>query len=119
MMPIRWTLPVTLCAREARGQTIAEPAIPLMKSRRRIAFPTAGSCADFGCDYSRVLRPAKWGPTVILRGNNPHDRMSALGQKRTLEYVSAMSALLPKADIHRAGWDVRFVPEARSEERRV
>jgi hypothetical protein len=80
MMPIRWILPVTLCAREARGQTIAEPAIPLMKSRRRIAFPTAGYCADFGRDYSRVLRPAKWGPTVILHSNNPEDRMSALGQ---------------------------------------
>src|SRR5215472_570209 len=102
MMPIRWILPVTLCAREARGQTIAEPAIPLMKSRRRIAFPTAGSCADFGCDYSRVLRPVEWGPTVILRGNNAQDRMSALGQKQTSELVRVMSALPPKADITRS-----------------
>src|SRR5215470_6709613 len=99
MMPIRWILPVTLCAREARGQTIAEPAIPLMKSRRRIAFPTAGYCADFGCDYSRDLRAAKWGPTVILRGNNPQDRMSALGHKRTFNYLRRMSALPPKADV--------------------
>jgi hypothetical protein len=30
-------------------------------------------------DYNRDLRPAKWGPTVILRGNNLQDRMSALG----------------------------------------
>jgi hypothetical protein len=33
-------------------------------------------------NYSRDLRPAEWGPTAILRGNNPRDRMSALGQKR-------------------------------------
>jgi len=30
-------------------------------------------------DYSRELRPAEWGPTVIVRGNNHHDGMSALG----------------------------------------
>src|SRR3974390_1705898 len=34
-------------------------------------------------DYSRDFRSAEWGPTVILRSNNPQDRMSALGQKRT------------------------------------
>jgi hypothetical protein len=34
-------------------------------------------------DYSRDLRLAKWGPIIILRGNNRQDRMSALGQKRT------------------------------------
>jgi hypothetical protein len=39
------------------------------------------------------------GPTVILRGNNPGDRMSALGQKQTLGKVRLMSALPPKADI--------------------
>src|SRR5262249_58838543 len=39
-------------------------------------------------------------------------RMSAMGQKRTLRCVCAMSALPPKADI---GWvcrDVRYVPKA-------
>jgi hypothetical protein len=40
-----------------------------------------------------------WGPTLILRGNNPKGRMSALGQKQTLGNVRAMSALHPKADI--------------------
>src|SRR6516225_7065650 len=49
-------------------------------------------------DYSRDLRPAEWGPTVILRGNNPQDRMSALGQKQTFRDVRLMSAILPKAD---------------------
>jgi hypothetical protein len=38
--------------------------------------------------------------------------MSALGQKRTLRLVRLMSALPPKADIHKSNWDVRFVPKA-------
>src|SRR6516165_12392077 len=37
------------------------------------------------------------GLTVILRGNNPQDRMSALGQKQTSEEVWPMSALPPKS----------------------
>src|SRR5262249_47025267 len=37
------------------------------------------------CNYSRDLRPAEWGPTVILRGNNSESRMSALCQKRTMK----------------------------------
>jgi hypothetical protein len=44
-------------------------------------------------DYSRDLRLAKWGPTVILRRNNHQDRMSALGHKRTFRLVQLMSAL--------------------------
>jgi hypothetical protein len=38
--------------------------------------------------------------------------MSALGHKRTLEPVKAMSALPPKADVCDATRDVRFGPEA-------
>jgi hypothetical protein len=38
--------------------------------------------------------------------------MSALGQKRTLEWRPLMSALPPKADIRLRGVDVRFVPKA-------
>src|SRR6516162_6665833 len=38
--------------------------------------------------------------------------MSALGQKRTLGQVRAMSALPPKADIGTQPRDVRFVPKA-------
>jgi hypothetical protein len=38
--------------------------------------------------------------------------MSDLGHKRTLGCVCAMSALPPKADIHRREWHVRFVPKA-------
>jgi hypothetical protein len=36
------------------------------------------------------------GPDVILRSNNPQDRMSVLGQKRTLRGVRPMSALPQK-----------------------
>ena len=50
------------------------------------------------------------GSTVILRGNNPQERMSALGQKRTWQRILLMSALPPKADIDQSGCDVRFVP---------
>ena len=36
-----------------------------------------------------------------------NDRMSALGQKQTLEHRSRMSAFLSRADILRGGSDVR------------
>ena len=36
---------------------------------------------------------------VILRGDNPQDRMSAMGHKRTFRSFRPMSALPPKADI--------------------
>jgi hypothetical protein len=38
--------------------------------------------------------------------------MSALGQKRTLRHVRAMSALPRKADIEQRSHDVRYVPIA-------
>jgi hypothetical protein len=47
------------------------------------------------------------GVDRILRGNNPQDRMSALGQKQTSEEVWPMSALPPKADIPERDWNVR------------
>ena len=52
------------------------------------------------------------GPVVISRGNNPQDRMSALGQKQTSRHLQPMSALPPKADITERGWYVRYVPIA-------
>ena len=42
-----------------------------------------------------------------LRGNNPQDRMSALGQKQTSRHLQPMSALPPIADIADSGLDVR------------
>ena len=37
--------------------------------------------------------------------------MATLGHKRTFKSSNAMSALLPKADIHQRDHDVRFVPK--------
>jgi hypothetical protein len=48
----------------ASGQTVADAAITLMKSRRRITFSKAQDCADYRSDeydYSRDLRSTKWG----------------------------------------------------------
>src|SRR5215472_12014551 len=87
---------VTVLRRRVLGGS--RPAL----ERRLIASLKAQDHANCGAewsDYSRDLRPAEWGPTVILRGNNLQDRMSALGQKRTLHQVRVMSALPPKADI--------------------
>ena len=50
-------------------------------------------------DYSRDLRPTKWGLEVSLHSSNSDPLMSALGQKRTFSEVCAMSALPPKAAI--------------------
>ena len=63
-------------------------------------------------DYSRDLRPAKWGSMVILHGTNFKPSMSALGQKRTSQRINVMSALPPKADIGTHSRDVCFVPKA-------
>src|SRR5215469_9952125 len=52
------------CARAASGHAVAELTIPLMKSRRRIALPKAGT-TPLGRDYSKDFRPAEWGPTAF------------------------------------------------------
>jgi len=51
------------------GKAVAQPAIPLMKSRRRIAG-SLPRYADDGFqrrDYSRDLRSAEWGSMINLR----------------------------------------------------
>jgi len=79
---LRLSHPITgiadCCAPAASGQVTADPVTTLMKSRRRIAFPQ-GLRSLRGLDYSRDLRLAEWDRIVILRGNNPQGRMSALG----------------------------------------
>jgi hypothetical protein len=91
------SLPVC-CARAASGHTTVDPAINLMKSRRRIAFPKTGTSPTrtrlqqgFAIDEMRFQGK--------LHGSNPEPLMSALGQKQTLGHLRAMSALPPKADI--------------------
>jgi len=49
-----------------------------------MAFPKALDHANDIDDYSRDLRPAKWGSGITLHGSNPEP---------------LMSALLPKADV--------------------
>ena len=113
-----------LCAREA---------VRIMKAQQ----PQGGRIVNIGSVSAKTPRPdslpytvtkfglqgmthltiivsvlAGYGLTVILRSNNPKDRMSALGQKRTSTSAWAMSALPPKADIAESDWDVRFVPKA-------
>jgi hypothetical protein len=81
-------------SRAMSGKAVAQPAIPLMKSRRRIA--------DDGFqrrDYSRDLRSAEWGSMINLRCKSLESPMSALAQTRTSHQVRVMSALPPKADI--------------------
>src|SRR5215831_839317 len=94
---------------------------------RRRLLTVNPSCALF-CDLLPSLgtgaRPERLGqatikifaldqklPAPMSHGGNPEPRMSALGQKRTLKDVRAMSALHPKADIIRLLGDVRFVPK--------
>src|SRR5262249_17910738 len=81
---------------------VAEPTIPLMKSRRRIALTKAGTTPN-RTRLQQGFPTGGMGPTDISRGNNSQDRMSALGQKRTSRHLQPMSALPPIADIADSG----------------
>jgi len=50
--------------------------------------------------------------TVISRGNNSQDGMSAMGQKQTSKRLNPMFALPPIADIAEGDRHVRFVPKS-------
>src|SRR5262249_52446537 len=95
----------------ASGRKEAKPATTLMKSRRRIALPKAQDYADYGIITAGICDRRNGVQWSFLRGNNPEDPMSALGQKRTSRHVRAMSALPPKADIETQSRDVCFVPK--------
>ncbi len=85
-------------SRAMNGKAVAQPAIPLMKLRRRIAG-SLPRYADDGFqrrDYSRDLRSAEWGSMINLRCKSLESPMSALGHKRTSQPVRPMSALPPK-----------------------
>src|SRR6516165_10626324 len=68
------------CGYAATGHVVADQEIASSHCLPRGLGPRQLS------DYSSDLRPAEWGLTVILRGNNPQGRMSALGHKRTFCY---------------------------------
>src|SRR6516162_5250552 len=79
------------CARAASGQAAADPAIALMKSRRRIALPEAGTTPRRK-RLQQGFTTGGMGSDGHLRSNNPQHRMSALGQKRTSPSTTQMSA---------------------------
>jgi hypothetical protein len=67
-------------SRAMSGKAVAEPAIPLMKSRRRIAgfLPRYADDGFQRPDYSRDLRSAEWGSMINLRCKSLESPMSAL-----------------------------------------
>src|SRR5262249_24752515 len=77
-----------------------------MKSRRRIAFTKARTTPT----RTRLQQGFATGEMGFGGRFARQQLMSALGQKRTLEHLRAMSALPPKADIETRSRDVRFVP---------
>jgi hypothetical protein len=81
-------------ARAASGNTAADPAIPVMKSRRRIAFPGLGTTpySVFKSGHqNRNLRPAKQEAMVDLRCKKREPRMSAAGHSRRTRSSRAIS----------------------------
>src|SRR6516164_2361120 len=71
--------------------------------RRRYQRRTAKNGEELSPPHGLILRP-RAHTTTLLIGRVVHhskfrQRMSALGQKRTLGHLQAMSALPPKADI--------------------
>jgi hypothetical protein len=80
-----------------------------MKSRRRIAFPKAGT-TPIKTRLQQGFAIDEMGFRVSLQRSNLKPSTSALGQKPTLGKARSMSALPPKADIADAMRNVRFVP---------
>jgi hypothetical protein len=80
------------CARAARGQAIAEPKIPLTKSRRLIASPTARDYGDrhLPMQLQQEFASREMGSQVMLRSSNESDRMSEVGLGRVK--TSALAA---------------------------
>src|SRR5215467_1809201 len=106
--PTRRTAP-TCCACAASGHATADPAIPVMKSRRRIAFPKAGT-TPIRTRLQQGFATDEMGFRGYFARQQLKAVMSALGQKQTLGKAQLMSALPPKADIRRRECDLRQVP---------
>src|SRR5262245_18409083 len=89
-------------ARAARGHAAADPAIPARKSRRRIASLRRGQRQN-------------WLSTQTIRTGNGEQRNTfapqkcsaahvCIGSKAAVALMSALSPLLPEADIEREPW---------------
>ena len=86
---------LSCCARAASGRAAADPAIPVMNSRRRIAFPRLGTTPNLAFNsgnQNRNSRPAIWGAMVCLRSSNPAPHMSARGHSRRFKREVGMTA---------------------------
>src|SRR6516225_9747153 len=69
----------------------------LALERRRIAHPEGLGLRRLSkWDYSRDLRPAKWGPAVILRGNNPQGSNVRFGSKADIAMPPSNGLLYPQ-----------------------
>jgi hypothetical protein len=78
------------CACAASGHAAADPAITLMKSRRRIAFPKAKNRFNVGLRHSQSnqeIGPGGIGPMLILRSSNSETRMSVVYVRGTSNRV--------------------------------
>ena len=87
------------CALAANGQATADPAIPLMKSRRRIAFPKA------------LLR-RRWFATRRLQQGFTTGGMGFSAQFAQRQIEAAHVRFGSLAGIARCQVDVRFTPKS-------
>jgi hypothetical protein len=64
-------------------------------------------CISFGLPFGKFTRMQRSDVIMTLQLPNSSAFGSAMGHEQTLEQASEMSALLPKADIHRRQLHVR------------
>jgi hypothetical protein len=84
------------CARAASGHATVDPAIPVMKSRRRIAFPRLGEHTKGGVQLrpsEQEIATSEMGFKVCVLSSNPEPPMTGVGQTRSYGDVGSMSGL--------------------------
>jgi hypothetical protein len=77
---------------------MAEPATPLMKSRRRIVPPKVQNHADDVCDYSRDRMVGEWRRSTCCAAEDFNGGGLLRGQRGKLRPFTATSAFRPKPD---------------------
>ena len=90
---------IEVCCQHAANGAAAELAIPLMKSRRRIAAPRLRTASTLAAITTVDLRRAKWGSGLMLHGSNLELAMSHMGHQRHSGPESSTSAITPTPDI--------------------